>query len=89
MKSNKVLEKLQITRRTLSSYVKSGKIRVSKLDNGFYNYNDSDVEQLAKNANLKNKVMIFFNGSIMTYNFNEKQIQDVISYCNELNSHNR
>lgn len=43
MKSKEVLKLLGITRPTLTSYVKSGKIGVVKNPNGFYSYNSNDV----------------------------------------------
>ena len=47
MKTNKVLKILQITRPTLTKYVKVGKIRVITKPNGFYDYNEDDVYSLA------------------------------------------
>lgn len=47
MKSKKVLKLLKVTRPTLTSYVKNKKIRVNKLPNGTYEYNDEDVYELA------------------------------------------
>ena len=44
MKAGKVLEKLNVTRKTLNSYVKLGKVRVKELGNGFYDY-DEENEQ--------------------------------------------
>lgn len=44
---NKVLKILQITRPTLTKYVKVGKIRVITKPNGFYDYNEDDVYSLA------------------------------------------
>ena len=46
MKSKEVLQLLKISRVTLSKYVKSGKIRVEKLPNGYYSYNEEDVYRL-------------------------------------------
>ncbi len=47
MKSKEVLKILKISRVTLWKYVKSGKIRVKQVPNGYYIYNDSDVYSLA------------------------------------------
>lgn len=47
MKSKEVLKLLKISRVTLCKYVKDGKIRVIKLPNGYYNYNDDDVYKIA------------------------------------------
>lgn len=46
MQANQVLNKLGITRVTLSHYVKQGKIKVKKLSNGQYNYSSKSVEIL-------------------------------------------
>lgn len=43
MKSKEVLKILGITRVTLTSYVKSGKIKVTKQTNGYYDYDDKSV----------------------------------------------
>ena len=43
MKCVEVLKLLKITRPTLSSYVKLGKIKVTKLGNGYYDYNDESM----------------------------------------------
>lgn len=43
MKAKEVLDLLRITRPTLTKYVKSGKIKVKILPNGFYDYNEDDV----------------------------------------------
>lgn len=43
MRSKQVLEVLQVHRVTLNRYVREGKIRVTKMANGRYEYNDDDV----------------------------------------------
>lgn len=43
MKAKEVLELLKISRPTLTKYVKEGKIRVTVMSNGFYDYNEEDV----------------------------------------------
>lgn len=40
MRSGEVLRTLHITRQTLCKYVKTGKIKVTKLPNGMYDYTD-------------------------------------------------
>uniref|UniRef100_A0A6C0ECZ5 HTH merR-type domain-containing protein n=1 Tax=viral metagenome TaxID=1070528 RepID=A0A6C0ECZ5_9ZZZZ len=47
MKSKDVLRILGISRVTLWSYVKFGKIKVTKLSNGFYDYDDKSVYDCA------------------------------------------
>lgn len=58
MKACKVLERLGVTRRTLNNYVKFGKIRVKKLSNGFYEYDENDVDALEKNAIKPNTITL-------------------------------
>ena len=43
MKSKEVLELLQISRPTLTKYVKSGRIRVEVMKNGRYDYDKDSV----------------------------------------------
>ena len=43
MKSKEVLNLLKITRTTLTSYVKTGKIKTVKMENGYYEYDDNSV----------------------------------------------
>ena len=63
MKACKVLEKLNVTRKTLNSYVKSGKVRVKELSNGFYDYDEEDVYGLAKDVSYRNKVVVYIGSS--------------------------
>ena len=59
MKACKVLEKLNVTRKTLNSYVKSGKVRVKELGNRFYDYDEVDVNRLAKDVSYRNKAVVY------------------------------
>lgn len=43
MRSKEALEILQVHRVTLNRYVREGKIRVSEMSNGRYEYNDDDI----------------------------------------------
>jgi putative resolvase len=43
MKAKEVLKILKICRQTLTNYVKSGKIKVTRISNGYYDYNESSV----------------------------------------------
>lgn len=47
MKCKEVLKILRITRPTLTSYVKNGRIKVTKLPNGFYDYDEDSVLKAA------------------------------------------
>ncbi len=49
MKSKEVLEALNITRPTLTKYVKTGLIKIDSEINGRYIYNDESVYKLLKN----------------------------------------
>jgi predicted site-specific integrase-resolvase len=46
MKAKEILEKYKITRRTLSNWVKSGKIRIEKTPSGRYLYFEKTNEQV-------------------------------------------
>lgn len=69
MKSSEVLKILGISRVTLSNYVKSNKIKVLKLHNGFYDYDDNDV--------LKLKGITSRKSIIYTRVSTKKQIKDL------------
>lgn len=56
MKSKDVLRLLQVSRVTLMNYVKSGKLKGTKLSNGQYDYNESSVFQLLKKDNRVNVI---------------------------------
>lgn len=43
MKSKEVLSILNVTRVTLMNYVKTGKIKATKMKNGYYDYDDASV----------------------------------------------
>lgn len=58
MKSIDVLKILQVTRQTLSKYVKTNLIKVSKLHNGYYDYDEKDVYKLV-NKNIERKTYIY------------------------------
>ena len=49
MKAKEVLQKLEISRPTLSRYVKQGLIKVDSNINGKYRYNKDSVEKLLHN----------------------------------------
>ena len=85
MKSSEVLELLDITRPTLTSYVKSGKIKVIKKGNGYYDYEEESVYKfLNKNKpNEQRKNIIYCR--VSTYkqkNDLSNQVLNIINYCN-------
>ena len=60
MKAKEVLEKLNITRPTLTKYVKQGLVKVDSVINGQYNYNEESVNKLLDgnwNANTTSVTM--------------------------------
>ena len=56
MKSKEVLKLLNVSRVTLSLYVKSGLIKATKLPNGYYNYHSDSVYKLLG----KNRVNVIY-----------------------------
>ena len=76
MKSKDVLKLLGITRVTLWSYVKKGIIKVTKLKNGFYDYDEQSVHNFIG----KNKKINVIYGRVSTY----KQKDDLIRQVNVL-----
>lgn len=80
MKSREVLRLLGVSRVTLSSYVKSGLIKVTKLSNGYYDYhNDSVFAFLGKKCRYK---IIY--ARVSTYKQRkdlDKQVNVLKNYC--------
>lgn len=58
MKSSEVLQILQITRPTLTKYVKEGRIKVTVKNNGFYDY-DADSVYKMLNKDIERKTYIY------------------------------
>ena len=66
MKAKEVLEKLNITRPTLTKYVKQGLVKVDSVINGQYNYNEESVDKLLDgnwNANTTSKTISLTNAN--------------------------
>lgn len=82
MKSKKVLKILQITRPTLCKYVKTGKIKVSVLPNGQYEYSDDDVYKAAGISNVRMSVAYSRVSTRSQSNDLDNQEKTIISYCN-------
>jgi predicted site-specific integrase-resolvase len=84
MKSNEVLKLLKISRQTLCTYVKTGKIKVTKLGNGYYDY---DIDSINLYLNVNNRVDIIY-ARVSTYkqkNDLANQVLFLINYCNDNN----
>lgn len=82
MKAREVLKVLKICRQTLSNYVKSGKLKVTKLGNGYYEY-DNDSVYAFLNITLERKNIIY--ARVSTYKQKvdlSNQVTGLINYCN-------
>lgn len=83
MKANKVLKILQVTRPTLVSYVKNGKIKATRLTNGYWDYDDGSVYEL---VGLKDQRKVVVYGRVSTNNQKkllESQIEANIKWANK------
>ena len=82
MKAKDVLRILQISRVTLSKYVKQGKIRVTVKHNGQYDYNDEDVWKLAGAPKSERLNIIYARVSTRTQKSSlENQVKQCEEYC--------
>lgn len=82
MRSKEVLKILKITRPTLTSYVKSGKIRAVLQPNNFYDYNEDDVLKLA-GLSTSRKAVIYARVSTQKQKKDlQNQIETVRQYAN-------
>jgi len=82
MKSKEVLQFLKISRPTLTKYVKNGTIKVTRLDNGYYDYDDSSVFKFSKKDLRYNYIY----SRVSTYkqkNDLENQINLLKLYCSK------
>ena len=80
MKSHEVLRLLGVTRVTLTSYVKSGKIKATMLDNGHYDYNAESVFAFLKKDCRYNVIY----ARVSTYkqkNDLKTQIKNINKFC--------
>ncbi len=80
MKSKEVLKLLGISRVTLSHYVTNGKLKVTKLHNGYYDYDKDSVFKLLKKEYRFNVIY----GRVSTYkqkNDLDTQIKKLVDFC--------
>lgn len=88
MKSKDVLKLLNITRPTLTSYVKTGKILVNLLPNGYYDYDDDSVYKfIGKDKYDFQRINIIY-ARVSTYkqkNDLGNQVLQLIDFCNDNN----
>jgi len=81
MKSKEALKLLGITRVTLSAYVKSGKIKVTKLPNGFYDYDSKSVFSFLKSDPRINVIYSRVSTNKQKGDLS-RQIDSIIDFCN-------
>jgi len=84
MKSKEVLKILGITRTTLTSYVKTSKIKVIKKENGYYEYDDDSVYKF---LGYNDRINVAY-ARVSTYkqkNDLDNQILAINEYANENN----
>ena len=81
MKANRVLKLLKVTRPTLTSYVKSGKLKVKTNVNCFYDYDDDSVYDL---IGVTNREVVVYGrvSTIKQKNSLDTQIKDIVSFAN-------
>lgn len=89
MKSAEVLKLLNITRPTLCSYVKRGLIKVIKLGNNYYDYDENSIYEFLNkpNPNLNKRINVIY-CRVSTYKQKEdlkRQVIHVVNYCNNNN----
>ena len=82
MKSKQVLSLLKISRVTLASYIKSGKIRGVKLPNGYYNYNEDDVYKILGIGKQRKNVIYARVSTSKQKQDLENQIETITAYMN-------
>lgn len=81
MKSNEVLKLLQITRPTLTKYVKQGIIKVETLPNGRYDYDKDSVYKLF-NKGVERKTYLYARVSTSKQKTDlENQISMLKQFC--------
>ena len=83
MKANEVLKILKVTRPTLTKYVKEGKLKVTTLPSGFYDYDEDSVLSLAK-ISTDRKCAVYARVSTQKQKKDlENQISTIIEYANK------
>ena len=82
MKAKEVLKILKITRPTLTSYVKNGKIRAVLQPNNFYDYNEDDVLKLAGLSTSRKAVIYAMISTQKQKKDLQNQIETIRQYAN-------
>lgn len=85
MKAKDVLKILNITRPTLTKYVKENKIKVDSVINGHYVYNDESVYSLIglKKEKQNRLNVIYARVSNPPKKYLDKQLKRLINFCSE------
>ena len=84
MKAKEVMKLLKICRSTLYNYTKSGIIKSTLLDNGYYDYDEKSVFKMIKKDSRINVIY----GRVSTHkqkNDLERQIDSIQAYCRNNN----
>ena len=84
MKAKEVMKLLKISRGTLHNYVKDGKLIITKLNNGYYDYDESSVFKIMKKDNRINVIY----GRVSTNkqkNDLQTQVNKIQLYCDDNN----
>jgi len=82
MRSKEILKLLKVSRVTLSSYVKSGLIKVTLLSNGYYDYHDDSVYAF---LGINKRFSVIY-ARVSTYKQKadlKRQINKLVSYCDK------
>lgn len=83
MKANEVLKILKVTRPTLTKYVKDGKLKVTMLPNGLYDYDEDSVLSLAK-ISIDRKCVVYARVSTQKQKKDlENQISTITEFANK------
>ena len=85
MKAKEVIKRLGISRVTLCTYVKKGYITVTKLPNGYYDYNKESVDKLAGKPNKRYNLIYCRVSTNKQKKDLETQIAYVQEFCNKNN----
>ena len=70
MKAKEVLKLLKISRATLFNYTRDGKLKVTKLDNGYYDYDEESVFKVIKKDSRINVIY----ARVSTYKQKDRRI---------------
>jgi len=87
MKAKEVLSLLKISRVTLWSYTKSGKIKTTKLDNGYYDYDRTSVLKLIKSDNRYNAIYARVSTNKQSKDL-DNQVKRIQKYCKDKKTKN-